>query len=150
MAATDEFHPRATLSLLGHADAEATLLDAYRGGRIAHAWLLGGEHGIGKATLAYRMVRFVLAHPDPAAPAVQDARSLAVPTDHPVRFCAQLRASGRNDRTHIVKSGVTLSSACSWPGASQSCVPGKRSNDSRPMRTRACPQRTTLTSNSSW
>jgi DNA polymerase-3 subunit delta' len=30
------------------------------------------------------MARFVLAHPDPAAPAVQNAKSLAVPTDHPV------------------------------------------------------------------
>jgi DNA polymerase-3 subunit delta' len=84
MAATDEFHPRATLSLFGHAEAEATLLDAYRGGRIAHAWLFGGEQGIGKATLAYRMARFVLAHPDPAAPAVRKAQSLAVPSDHPV------------------------------------------------------------------
>ena len=36
-------------------------------GRIPHAWLIGGERGIGKATLAYRMARFVLAYPDPAA-----------------------------------------------------------------------------------
>src|SRR5436190_14311233 len=49
-----------------------------------HAWLIGGEAGIGKATLAYRMARFVLTHPDPAAPAVQNAKSLAVPTDNPV------------------------------------------------------------------
>ena len=77
-------HPRATSELFGHAEAEQTLLDAYRGGRIPHAWLIGGERGIGKATLAYRMARFVLAHPDPAAPAVQNAKSLAVPADHPV------------------------------------------------------------------
>ena len=70
--------------LFGHAEAEQTLLDAYRGGRIPHAWLIGGEAGIGKATLAYRMARFVLAHPDPAAPAVQKATSLAVPAEHPV------------------------------------------------------------------
>ena len=76
-------HPRATNELFGHADAEQTLLDAYRGGRIPHAWLIGGEAGIGKATLAYRMARFVLAHPDPAAPSVQNATSLAVPADHP-------------------------------------------------------------------
>src|SRR5215217_7653156 len=73
-----------TSELFGHAEAEQTLLDAYRGGRIPHAWLIGGEAGIGKATLAYRMARFVLAHPDPAAPAVQNAKSLAVPADHPV------------------------------------------------------------------
>ena len=75
--------PRATSELFGHAEAEQTLLDAYRGGRIPHAWLIGGESGIGKATLAYRMARFVLAYPDPAMPAVQKAKSLAVPADHP-------------------------------------------------------------------
>src|SRR3954464_9268274 len=77
-------HPRATGELFGHAEAEQTLLDAYRGGRIPHAWLIGGEAGIGKATLAYRMARFVLAHPDPKAPAVQAARSLALDPNHPV------------------------------------------------------------------
>jgi DNA polymerase-3 subunit delta' len=75
--------PRATSELFGHGEAEQTLLDAYRGGRIPHAWLIGGESGIGKATLAYRMARFVLAYPDPAMPAVQKAQSLAVPADHP-------------------------------------------------------------------
>ncbi len=76
--------PRATTALFGHAEAEATLLGAYRSGRIPHAWLIGGERGIGKATLAYRMARFVLAHPDPAALAVQKATTLAVELDHPV------------------------------------------------------------------
>ena len=61
-------------SLFGHAEAEQALLDAYRGGRMPHAWLIGGPPGIGKATLAYRMARFVLAHPDPAAPDVRSAR----------------------------------------------------------------------------
>jgi DNA polymerase III subunit delta' len=77
-------HPRETAALFGHAEAEQALLDAYRGGRIPHAWLIGGEAGIGKATLAYRMATFVLAHPNPAAPAVQNATSLAVPADRPV------------------------------------------------------------------
>ena len=76
--------PRLTQELFGHAETEQTLLDAYRGGRIPHAWLIGGESGIGKATLAYRMARFVLAYPDPAMPAVQKAKSLAVPPDNPV------------------------------------------------------------------
>ena len=77
-------HPRETSVLFGHAEAEQTLLEAYRSGRIPHAWLIGGESGIGKATLAYRMARFVLAHPDPAMPAVRKATSLAIPADHPV------------------------------------------------------------------
>ena len=57
--------PRETADLFGHRDAEAALLNAYRSGRIPHAWLIGGAQGIGKATLAYRMARFVLAHGDP-------------------------------------------------------------------------------------
>jgi DNA polymerase-3 subunit delta' len=76
--------PRETASFYGHAEAEAMLLNAYRSGRIPHAWLIGGAQGIGKATLAYRMARFVLAHPDPSAPDVQTAASLALDGDHPV------------------------------------------------------------------
>lgn len=76
--------PRATTEFFGHSEAEQTLLDAYRSGRIPHAWLIGGEAGIGKATLAYRMARFVLAYPDPAMPGVQKAKSLVIPADHPV------------------------------------------------------------------
>lgn len=76
--------PRETTALFGHRDAEQTLLTAYRSGRIPHAWLIGGAQGIGKATLAYRMARFVLAHSDPAARSVQDADNLYVDQDHPV------------------------------------------------------------------
>lgn len=76
--------PRETTALFGHREAEQTLLNAYRSGRIPHAWLVGGAQGIGKATLAYRLARFVLAHPDPSAPAVQNANSLYVDEDHPV------------------------------------------------------------------
>jgi DNA polymerase III subunit delta' len=77
-------HPRETPDLFGHREAETALLTAYRSGRIPHAWLIGGAQGIGKATLAYRMARFVLAHPDPHAPPVQRAETLAVDPDHPV------------------------------------------------------------------
>jgi DNA polymerase-3 subunit delta' len=87
-------HPRETTAFFGHAAAERALLDAYRGGRIPHAWLIGGPPGIGKATLAYRMARFVLAHPDPSAPAVEAAASLAVdPDDRAARRIAA-RAHG--------------------------------------------------------
>jgi DNA polymerase III subunit delta' len=67
----------------GSADAEQTLLDAYRSGRMHHAWLIGGPKGIGKATLAFRFARFVLAHPDPAAPEVAAATDLSVPEKSP-------------------------------------------------------------------
>jgi DNA polymerase-3 subunit delta' len=47
--------------LLGHEAAEAALLSAQRSGRLHHAWLLTGPRGIGKATLAWRFARFLLA-----------------------------------------------------------------------------------------
>jgi DNA polymerase-3 subunit delta' len=75
--------PEAQPEWFGDRAAEQTLLDAYRGGRMHHAWLLGGQKGIGKATLAYRFARFAFAHPDPGAPAVAAARDLSVPADHP-------------------------------------------------------------------
>jgi DNA polymerase-3 subunit delta' len=52
--------PRANPDLLGHPEAERALLDAFNSGRMAHAWLISGPKGIGKATLAYRFSRFVL------------------------------------------------------------------------------------------
>src|SRR6185369_13737063 len=58
MAEDDEVEltpPRATAALYCHSDAERALLEAYRGGRLPHAWLISGPAGIGKATLAYRM-----------------------------------------------------------------------------------------------
>jgi DNA polymerase-3 subunit delta' len=83
--------PREMTALYGHADAERALLEAYQSARMPHAWLIGGPPGIGKATLAYRLARFVLAHPDPKSAAVQAATSLAVEADHPVtrRIAAQ-------------------------------------------------------------
>jgi len=77
-------HPRETAELFGHREAEAALLNAYRSGRIPHAWLIGGPQGIGKATLAYRMARFVLANPRPDAPSVQRAETLAIGPDDAV------------------------------------------------------------------
>ncbi|WP_027550946.1 DNA polymerase III subunit delta' [Bradyrhizobium sp. Cp5.3] len=77
-------HPRENSRLFGHHEAELALLTAYRSGRIPHAWLIGGPQGIGKATLAYRMARFVLAHGQPLAPAVQRSESLALDPDDPV------------------------------------------------------------------
>ncbi len=83
--------PRETTVFYGHGEAQDALLEAYRSGRFPHAWLIGGPAGIGKATLAYRLARFILAHPDPRAPAVRAASSLHVDSDHPVarRIAAQ-------------------------------------------------------------
>jgi DNA polymerase-3 subunit delta' len=53
--------PRANPLLLGHDGAEATLAEAMRSGRMHHAWLLTGPEGVGKATLAFRFARRLLA-----------------------------------------------------------------------------------------
>jgi DNA polymerase-3 subunit delta' len=70
--------PRENPDLLGHEAAEATLLAAARSARLHHAWLLLGPEGIGKATLAFRFARRLLA----GLPASGD--SLALPPDDPV------------------------------------------------------------------
>jgi DNA polymerase-3 subunit delta' len=83
--------PRATNVLYGHEDAERALLEAYRSQRLAHAWLISGPAGIGKATLAYRMARFLLVHPDPGSRPVRSATSLQIDAKHSVsrRMVAQ-------------------------------------------------------------
>ena len=53
--------PRANPGLLGHDEASAALASAARSGRLHHAWLFCGPPGIGKATLAYRFARWLLA-----------------------------------------------------------------------------------------
>jgi DNA polymerase III subunit delta' len=88
-------HPRAAAVLFGHAAAEAAFLAAYRSGRVPHALLIVGPRGVGKATLAYRIARFVLAYPDPSAAAVQKAESLAVDVNDPV--ARRVAAQGQGD-----------------------------------------------------
>lgn len=58
-------HPRQTPRLFGQERAETAILDAVASGRLHHGWLLTGPRGVGKATLAWRAARFLLATPDP-------------------------------------------------------------------------------------
>ncbi len=76
-------HPRETLTFFGNAVAERALLDAYRHNKMSQAWILAGPEGVGKATLAWRLARFLLAHPEPATEEVQGAHSLFVPGEAP-------------------------------------------------------------------
>lgn len=52
--------PRANLDLLGHDAAETVLKQLVDTSRLPHALLLSGPRGIGKATLAFRLARYVL------------------------------------------------------------------------------------------
>ncbi len=54
--------PRANPNLVGQEQAEAHLAAVYKAGRPAHAWLFSGPKGIGKATLAFRLVRWLFCH----------------------------------------------------------------------------------------
>jgi DNA polymerase-3 subunit delta' len=59
--------PRGNSILAGHEQAAASLGAAARSGRLHHAWLFCGPPGIGKATLAYRFARWLLAGQPPGA-----------------------------------------------------------------------------------
>ncbi|MEE8453427.1 MAG: DNA polymerase III subunit delta' [Limibaculum sp.] len=54
-------HPRETPRLFGQEAAEKGFLTAWADERLHHAWLLRGPRGIGKATLAYRIARALIA-----------------------------------------------------------------------------------------
>jgi DNA polymerase-3 subunit delta' len=81
-------HPRDTLHLIGQDKAQSEFLSAFTSDRLHHGWMLTGPRGVGKATLAWAMARFLLATPvadandmfgAPPAPT-----SLRIDPDHPV------------------------------------------------------------------
>lgn len=83
--------------LAGHEAAEKTLLQARQGGRLHHAWLVTGPRGIGKATLAWRFARFLLAGASQpglfgGAPESAEADSLEVERDAPGRSLVDARS----------------------------------------------------------
>ena len=88
-------HPRDTSRLFGQAGAEADFLTAFTSDRLHHGWLLTGPRGVGKATLAWRIARFLLATPAVEADGLFGAPpppdSLDIDPEHPVarRIAAQ-------------------------------------------------------------
>jgi DNA polymerase-3 subunit delta' len=56
----DQPHPREVYDLIGQDAALALASRAIRQGAPPQAWLIGGPSGIGKATLAYRIARYLL------------------------------------------------------------------------------------------
>ncbi len=103
--------PRETSELFGHEQAERVLRAAWDSGRLPHAWLIGGISGIGKATLAFRFARFVLAQEGDAVGKddegggggiglfgplpKQPSSGLFLAPDHPV--FRRVRAGGHSD-----------------------------------------------------
>jgi DNA polymerase-3 subunit delta' len=76
--------PRANPELLGHSGAERALIEASASGRLAHAWLLSGPPGIGKATLAFRFARYLLAGGGGATLFGHDVNTLDLAPEDPV------------------------------------------------------------------
>jgi DNA polymerase-3 subunit delta' len=81
-------HPRETAVLVGQQAAEQSFLEAFNGDRLHHAWMITGPRGVGKATLAWKLAKFLLANPPvdandmfgaPPAPT-----SLEIDLNHPI------------------------------------------------------------------
>lgn len=91
-------HPRETPVLFGHARAEEEFLAAFNSDRLHSGWLLAGPQGVGKATLAYRIARFLLTAPEgPAA-------SLDTPPNNPE---LALIDAGAHPRLFVLRRGRT-------------------------------------------
>ncbi len=90
---TTVLEPRANPRLLGQERALDTLQSAWRSGRLPHGWLLMGPRGVGKATLAYRFARALLAGAEARA-------GFDLPADHPV---FRQIAAGAHPDLHVVE-----------------------------------------------
>jgi|TARA_B100000161_G_scaffold255968_1_gene218604 DNA polymerase-3 subunit delta' len=56
-------HPKLTETLYGHEYQEKEFIDCYNSNKLHHGWLITGPEGIGKATLAWRIAKYVLTQP---------------------------------------------------------------------------------------
>ena len=54
--------PRDTYELIGHKQNEQFILKAWEKNKIPHALLLSGPKGVGKATFAFRVARFLFSN----------------------------------------------------------------------------------------
>ena len=56
-------HPKLTKNLFGHQTAEQEFINCFKSGKFHHGWLITGSKGIGKATFAWRVAKFLLTQP---------------------------------------------------------------------------------------
>ena len=98
-------HPRDTQVLIGQEAAEQSFLDAYNTGRLHHGWLMIGPRGTGKATLAYKIARFLLSQPmDDGGMfgAPEKPTTLDTDPDHPV---ARRIVAGAEPNLFVLRRG---------------------------------------------
>lgn len=111
-------HPRETQKLIGQEAAEKAFLEANGSGRLHHAWLLTGPRGVGKATLAWRIARFLLAETpsDGLFGAPPPATTLDIDPDHAVvhRMAAlsepglKLVRRAWDEKKEVLKTQITV------------------------------------------
>ena len=116
-------HPRETHTLIGQSKPEAAFLQAYNSSRLHHAWLVTGPRGVGKASLAWKLARFLLAEPADDGPSMfgdtAKPTSLDVSGDHPVAHRLLALSEPRlfllrrawDDKTKKLKSVITVDEA---------------------------------------
>lgn len=57
-------HPAQTTKIFGQNKATKEFLDVFAASRLHHGWLISGPRGVGKATLAWQIAKFLLTTPD--------------------------------------------------------------------------------------
>ena len=84
--------------LVGHVEALAALTEAADSGRLHHAWLLAGPHGVGKAAFAHMVAERLL-----AAAAGRSVADLIAAGSHPdLRVLERLRDEKTGDRARSI------------------------------------------------
>ena len=78
MVQVENITPEKNNYLLGQETAEQFFLRAWQQDNLHHAWILSGPKGIGKATLAYRIARFLLNKPSKDAKSLQIAENSGI------------------------------------------------------------------------
>ncbi len=107
----DSLAPKTTSFLIGHEKAAEIFLNSFQSERLHHAWLLAGPKGIGKATLAFHLARFLLKFGAPegdslfskdAEGARPDLASLEMAPDDPIFVRV---ASGGEGNLKVIERG---------------------------------------------
>jgi len=94
-------HPSEALAVIGHQNAEDSFVDAINKGRLHHAWMITGPKGIGKATFAWRIAKYLLCSPikEEGASLFSDTpgviETLDIDPHHPVLRRIQAGSEGR-------------------------------------------------------
>jgi DNA polymerase-3 subunit delta' len=108
--------PRANPLFRGNEAAAASLHHAALSGRLHHGWLISGQPGIGKATLAFRFARWMLAgatNADLFLPETEPVFRRVAAGTHPDLFTVEKRVNVKTERlqSEIVIATVQEASA---------------------------------------